>query len=129
MISGNTYENFLLQADIKLAGEFKPFGIHHCGQTMEHVAQGYRKVTNLAFAEVGAGSDIAKVRQALPEVFLNLRYSPVKIKTAAFDEMMQELETMAKAAETMFSISCVGIDADTEDGQIENFITCVKNLK
>lgn len=129
MISQEIYEDFLLQADTRLAEEFQPFGIHHCGKTMEHLAEGYKKVKNLAFAEVGAGSDILKVRQALPGVFLNLRYSPVKIKTVMPEELMHELEEMAAAAGTLFSISCVGIDADTEDRQIENFITCVKNLK
>lgn len=104
MISRKIYEDFLLPADIKLAEEFKPFGIHHCGQTMEHVADGYKKVKILAFAEVGAGSDILKVRQALPGVFLNLRYSPVKIKTATQSELMHELEEMAAAAGVLFSI-------------------------
>lgn len=128
MISQGNYEDFLLQADRRLAEEFKPFGIHHCGKTMEHVAEGYKKVKDLAFAEVGAGSDVLKVRQALPGVFLNLRYSPVRIKTATKEEMTQELQRMAKAAGTRFSVSCVGIDADTEDQQIKQFITCVGNL-
>lgn len=128
MISQDIYEDFLLEADIMLASEFKPFGIHHCGKTMEHVAEGYKKVEGLAFAEVGAGSDVLKVRQSLPGVFLNLRYSPVRIKDATESEMMEELSKMAAAAGRLFSISCVGIDSDTEDKQIKQFIACVERL-
>jgi hypothetical protein len=129
MISEEIYEDFLLAADTRLAEEFRPFGIHHCGKSMEHVADGYRKVKGLDFAEVGAGSDIKKVRAALPEVYLNLRYSPVKLKTVSLGEMERELEKMAADAETNFSISCVGIDVETDDGQIENFLKSVKSLK
>jgi uroporphyrinogen-III decarboxylase len=129
MVSQKTYEKFLLEPDIKLAKYFKPFGIHHCGQSMEHVIEGYAKVENLVFAEVGAGSDIARVRQTLPQTWLNLRYSPVKIMTASDHEIATDIEAMSKSAGKLYSMSCVGIDSETEDQRVETFITCVKNLK
>lgn len=129
MISEENYEEFLLEPDRRLSSVFRPFGVHHCGQTMEHVANAYAKIENLDFAEAGAGSDIAKVREALPKVFLNLRYSPVKLKTASEAELQKEIEAMAKAAGHSFSISCVGIDAETDDRQIERFIDSVNKLK
>lgn len=129
MISQKYYEDFLLEPDIKLSEHFKPFGIHHCGQTMEHVIGGYAKVKDLAFAEVGAGSDISRVRQTLPQTWLNLRYSPVKIKTASDNEIAADIEAMSNSAGKLFSMSCVGIDSETEDHRVETFITCVKDLK
>lgn len=128
MISEENYEEFILAPDQQLASIFRPFGIHHCGKTMEHVANAYAKVENLDFAEVGAGSDVEKVRKALPEVFLNLRYSPVKLITATEEELQSEIGAMAKAAGSSYSISCVGIDAETDDRQVEKFLNCVNNL-
>jgi hypothetical protein len=129
MISQATYEGFLLEFDQKLADTFQPFGIHHCGKTMEHVVEGYAKVKGLQFAEVGAGSNIKMIRQILPEVFLNLRYSPVNLKNASEDEMRREISAMAESADERFSISCVGIDAMTDDRQIRSFIQSVQALK
>lgn len=128
MISQEHYEEFLLEYDIRLGKAFQPFGIHHCGQTMEHVVKGYAKVEALAFAEVGSGSDIKMVRKALPDVFLNLRYSPIALKNATEDEMMQTLKKMACAAGSKFSISCVGIDDETDDMQVEMFLACASKL-
>ena len=129
MISGELYEKFLLDQDNKLAGVFKPFGIHHCGKSMEHVVKGYAKVKDLRFAEVGAGSDITAVRNALPGVFLNLRYSPVKLMTATENEIMEDIERMSVEACSMYSFSCVGIDSETSDEQVRNFLKCVKRLE
>ncbi|KLU60686.1 hypothetical protein CEB3_c30690 [Peptococcaceae bacterium CEB3] len=129
MVSQKIYEDFLLEPDILLSSYFRPFGIHHCGQTMEHVVEGYAKVKNLEFAEVGAGSDVAKVRQALPNTLLNLRYSPVKLKTASADAIARDIAAMAVGAGRLYSISCVGIDSETEDHRIEAFINCVRDLR
>jgi hypothetical protein len=128
MISQDLYEEFLLPFDQQLANAFQPFGVHHCGKTMEHVVAGYAKIDSLAFAEVGAGSDIAKVRQSLPKTFLNLRYSPVRLKTVMKTELAHEVAAMAKAAVDNFSISCVGIDAETDDAQVRSLIESVKKL-
>ncbi len=44
MVSLETYKEFLLPYDKILAEKFQPFGIHHCGKTMEHVVEGYAEV-------------------------------------------------------------------------------------
>jgi hypothetical protein len=129
MVSRNIYEQFLLEMDQRLAAVFHPFGIHHCGKTMEHVVEGYAKLPGLKFAEAGAGSDIATVRRFMPGVFLNLRYSPVTLKTATENEMATELEQMARAAGDCYSFSCVGIDAETDDRQVECFIRRVRGVE
>ena len=125
MVSNACYEEFLLPHDLRLAKEFPCFGIHHCGKSMEHVCEGYSKVPNLAFAEVGAGSDIAYVREHLPETFLNLRYSAVKIQNQDPDEIHREVERMlrlGKADQGRISISCVGMDKNTPEENILAFL-------
>lgn len=131
MISNKLYEQFLLKYDMKLAREFKNFGIHHCGQSMEHVVEGYAKIPELTFAEVGAGSDMKAVRKALPDVFLNARYSPARLMTATENEIFTEVEQLVSDGDNSshkISVSCVGIDGNVTDEKIVNFLRACQNV-
>lgn len=130
LVSQEIYEKHLLEWDKKLAKAFNSFGIHHCGQSAEHVAYGYKKVPNLSFLEVGAFSDIKKVSQIFPDISLNLRYSPVKLKEVTRKELKNNLLTMIKdgAPIERISVSCVGIDDTTPMHKVENFITTIQEI-
>lgn len=131
MISNDLYEEFLLKHDQRLAKEFGNFGIHHCGQTMEHVVEGYSKIPELTFAEVGAGSDMKAVRAALPDVFLNARYSPARLLTVSENDIFTEVEQLVRDgdnAKHAISVSCVGIDGNASDEQIINFLRACQNV-
>lgn len=125
MISNEMYEQFLLPMDQQLAETFSPFAIHHCGKSMEHVVRGYSKVPHLQFAEVGAFSDVKAVRRALPGVFLNARYSPVRLMQASREEIFSEVEALHRdGAENggRISVSCVGIDSKMPEQQLLHFL-------
>ena len=131
MVSQKIYEEHLLQFDTRLAEAFAPFGIHHCGRTMEHVVGGYAKVPNLAFVEVGAFSDLAAVAAALPDTIkINARYSPVRLMDVKEDDLNRELSEMARIVPGQrLSISCVGLDKEISDGQVKLFLeTCRRVL-
>lgn len=132
MVSQAQYEEFLLPWDQELANAFGSLGIHHCGQTMEHVAQGYAKVRGLTFAEVGAGSDLAAVRKALPDIHLNARVSPVTLLTAdenALNTLVHTLyQTGKRVDDAGISISCVGIDKNVSDAQICAFLNACASI-
>lgn len=132
MISNDLYERFLLRHDQRLADEFGCFGVHHCGQSMEHVVEGYAKLKGLAFAEVGAGSDMAAVRAALPDTWLNARYSPAKLTSVSESQLFSEVENLLRAGDNPrheISISCVGIDGNVEDAQILSFLAACQNAE
>lgn len=125
MVSNACYEEFLLPHDTRLAEAFPDFGIHHCGKTMEHVCEGYAKVPNLTFAEVGAGSDMAFVRSRFPELWLNARYSAVKLAGQTESEIEDEVNRLlseGKAEEGHLSISCVGIDKNCPEEKVLAFL-------
>jgi uroporphyrinogen-III decarboxylase len=130
MVSDKIYEEFLLEWDIKLSQNFPIFGIHHCGQSTEHVAHVYKKVPNLSFLEVGAFSDIQKVRNVFPNIHLNLRYSPVKLKEITRKRLKEDLIKMIKEGSPTdkISFSCVGIDQNTPPEKIENFLITMKEI-
>ncbi|GHV82718.1 hypothetical protein AGMMS50212_00580 [Spirochaetia bacterium] len=130
MVSQDMYEKFLLKYDDALGREFKPFAIHHCGKTCEHVINGYAKAANLAFIEAGAFSDFAAVRKAIPYIALNARYSPVRLRDVPVEDMRREIEQMyhdGKPAE-LFSVSCVGIDNTVSDEKIRSFLMTCREL-
>lgn len=129
MISQDLYERFLLPWDLRLAGAFPRLGIHHCGRSMEHVVNGYAKVPGLEFAEVGAFSDVAAVRAALPGVWLNARYSPVRLRDASRSEMEREVAQLACAgreAGDRLSVSCVGIDRSVSPEKVRDFLAACR---
>ncbi len=131
MISLDNYRDFLLEYDKKLSGLFQPYGIHHCGQSMEHVAEGYAEVPGMVFAEVGAGSKIAEVRKMLPDCWLNLRYSPVKLSDVPESELRTELQQMVLdggGVASPVSLSCVGIDKSVSDEQVSLFLRIMKEI-
>lgn len=125
MVSNELYEKYLLKYDQMLADEFQHFGVHHCGKTMEHVIDGYQKLTGLEFAEVGAFSDMKAIRAKLPGVFLNARYSPVRLMKAFKTEIMEEVAALVQDGQEnggLVSVSCVGIDSHIADQQIIFFL-------
>lgn len=132
MVSNEIYEEFLLNYDQQLADAFPNFGIHHCGKSMEHVVEGYSKIKQLKFAEVGAFSDIRRVREVLPNVFLNARYSPVRLAKASEDEVMQEVRDLYIGGNNpagQISISCVGLDSNIPDEQVRYFLKACQETK
>ena len=130
MISEETYTEWLLPFERMFADEFPVYGIHHCGQSMEHVIHGYTKVPNLCFVEVGAFSDLAAVVVALnPKVLVNARYSPVRLATVSDSELRQELaDTVRILPGRRLSISCVGIDSSVPDERVRQFCAYCKEL-
>lgn len=123
MISNDLYEEFLLKYDNKLAESFKSFGIHHCGQTMEHLNSGYSKVKNLSFAEVGAGSDFKAVKETLKDTVLNARFSPVYLAKASTDDIVKKTRELCSLLGEKDSISCVGIDGDVGIEKVQAFLS------
>lgn len=128
MISNDLYEEFLLKYDNKLAENFKSFGIHHCGQTMEHLNDGYSKVKNLTFAEVGAGSDFSSVKAALPGTVLNARFSPVFLAENDEETIALKTKELVSMLGEKDSISCVGIDSNVPIESIKCFLKTLKEV-
>ncbi len=120
MISNDTYEEFLLPIDIKLSKYLQPYGIHHCGNNMHAVADGYSKVKNACFFDVGWGADIAYCREKIPDAFFNIRLSPVKIKTCTPDEVETDLVNLLEHAGNLskVGICCINMDYGTPDENV-----------
>ena len=130
MISNAMYCEHLLKYDAELAQAFPDFGIHHCGGNMETVIEGYLKVPNLHFLEIGAGSNLEQVAKALKahgreDIVSCIRYSPVKLKDASVDTIREDTERAIEAfgSDEKLCFSCVGIDAEMPDERVKAYLS------
>jgi uroporphyrinogen-III decarboxylase len=122
-ISNNSYEEFLLEYDNRIADAFQAIGvgIHHCG-SVDQVLPGYAKVRHLKFVEIGFGSDVRRCREVLgPDVAVNARISPVLMKNGTAAEVAAEVRNLIDAGAPLhnFSIDAVGLTDGTPDENVK----------
>ena len=108
-----------LPIEQQLAAKLQPFGIHHCGDNLQRVAAEYAKLP-LVYCEVGWGSDVARVREALPDTFLNLRLSPIRMLQCTSQEIAQDTEKLLQAAGPLekVGVCCINLDHGTPDDNL-----------
>jgi uroporphyrinogen-III decarboxylase len=119
MISPKSYREMQLPIEQQLAAKLQPFGIHHCGDNLQRVAAEYAKLP-LTYCEVGWGSDVARARAALPEVFLNLRLSPIHMLQCTPPEIAEDTEKLLQAAGPLekTGVCCINLDYGTPDDNL-----------
>mgnify|MGYP001559701683 CR=1 FL=1 len=127
-ISLSTYEDFLLQYDNQISDVCQPFGIHHCG-SVDQVLEGYAKIRNLSFLEIGFGSNVKRAREVLvTQVAINSRISPVLMKNGTPEEVEAEVKNLIDQGHPLhnFSIDTVGLTHGTPD---ENVRTAIRTAR
>lgn len=119
MISPRSYRTMQLPVEKRMADALRPFGVHHCGENMHQVAAAYNEL-DLAFADVGWGSDVAACRKALPNTFLNLRLSPIRMLQATPQEMAADADALLRAAGRLdkTGVCCINMDYGTPEENI-----------
>jgi uroporphyrinogen-III decarboxylase len=119
MISPNSYRTMQLPVEKQMAARLQPFGIHHCGDNLQRYASAYAELP-LSFVDVGWGSDVAACRKALPEVFFNLRLSPVRMLTCTPPEIVADTESLLRAAGPLelAGVCCINMDYGTPNENI-----------
>jgi hypothetical protein len=119
MISPALYRELLFPFECDLATHFRPYGIHHCGNNLHLFADAYAQL-NPEFVDVGWGSDLYACRRLLPNAFLNLRLSPVRMLQNTPDTVRGDVEEMlAKVQSTeRTGLCCINMDYRTPDANV-----------
>ena len=119
MLSPRMYRQALLEHECRLAARLAPFGIHHCGDNMHLYAADYAR-TGAVFYDVGWGSDVARSAAALPDAFLNLRLSPVRMLQLTEDEVRADVRGLLAAAgrTRQVGLCCINMDYGTPDRNV-----------
>lgn len=131
MISCEDYERLLLPLDQAWCRRHRPFGIHYCGADPHRYAESFAKLEHLDFLDVGWGGDVGVLRRALPDTFLNLRYSPVEIARQTPDEIRAIVRRLVKesADPHLTGVCCINMDQDVHDEQIEALLDETRVLR
>jgi len=119
MISPQSYREMQLPIEQRMAERIQPYGIHHCGDNLHRIAPVYAELP-LTMVGVGWGSDVAAVREALPDAFLNLRLSPIRMLQCTPQEIAEDTERLLLAARPLeqAGICCINMDYGTPDDNI-----------
>lgn len=119
MISPRSYREMQLPIEQRMAERIQPYGIHHCGDNLHRIAPVYAELP-LVMVGVGWGSDVAAVREALPDAFLNLRLSPIRMLQCTPQEIAEDTEKLLLAAGPLeqVGICCINMDYGTPDDNI-----------
>ncbi|UCD38080.1 MAG: hypothetical protein JSW54_00930 [Fidelibacterota bacterium] len=120
MISEDHYRQFLLKQDQMLAARYQPFGIHYCGEDLEKMRDAFAQIDGLSFVDVGWGSDVDLCREALPDKFLSLRLSPIRMLSETPDAITRDIQRLLQAAGPLdkTGLCCINMDYGTPDENI-----------
>ncbi len=131
MISVADYEQFLRPLDAAWSKRHRPFGIHYCGRDPHRWADAFARLPHLDFLDVGWGGDVARLRHALPNTFLNIRYSPVEIVRETPDEIGQTVRRLVEQSANpwLTGVCCVNMDQQVRDEQITALLEEVATLR
>jgi uroporphyrinogen-III decarboxylase len=117
MVSPRVYDEFLLPCERQLAEALAPYGIHHCGANL-HLFAGSYGTLPVRFVDVGWGSDVARCRAALPDAFLNLRLSPMRMLRVSSEEIRRDVERLLRGAGENAGVCCINMDHGTPDENV-----------
>ncbi|MDW7657059.1 MAG: hypothetical protein SCM11_07785 [Bacillota bacterium] len=131
MIGRKTYEEKLLLHDQFLAKRLQPYGVHHCGDNMELLAPAYAKICSVSFFDVGWGSNIKDCRALLPDSFLNLRLSPVRLLMCSASEIENDVKQMVwmNGGPHRAGLCCINMDKGTPDSNIRRIFATADLLR
>lgn len=120
MISPSLYARRLLPHELALANSLRPYGVHHCGNNLQLFASHYAQLEPV-YMDVGWGSDIARCADALPNTFLNLRLSPVRMLRESPEAIYADTLNALRAAGRRHNVGvcCINMDGETPDENVQ----------
>ena len=131
MISQEHYEQFLLPFDVAWSERHRPFGIHYCGPDPHRFAASYAKVPRLDFLDVGWGGDLRRLRQHLPNTFLNIRLSPVELVNLTPEEIHATVRRLVDDSGNLAltGVCCINLDQRVSDAQVAAIFAAAAELR
>jgi hypothetical protein len=119
MISPALFERTVLPYQCAMADRARPYGVHHCGNNLHLFATRYAR-TGAVFYDVGWGSDIARCSRLLPDAFLNLRLSPVRMLQESAGAIREDASRALEAAGRTGKVGlcCINMDYGTPDANV-----------
>jgi len=131
MISVEDYEKFLSSYDRQWCQRHRPFGIHFCGTDPDRYAEAFADLPQLDFIDVGWGGNVSKLREHLPNTFLNIRLSPVEIIQQSTGEIEDTIRSLVADSGNprLTGVCCINIDEKVTDDKITTVLKTTAALR
>ena len=98
---------------------------------MNGYAESFSKLPHLDFLDVGWGGDIKKLRNYLPNTFLNIRLNPVEIIETSNQQIAQTIRILVNESgnPNLTGICCINMDEKVSDDKISAIFETVMHLR
>ena len=117
MISPQQYREFFLPFDLRFEQEFGCIAIHNCAWNADPYIEDYAGIENLGYIDMGINSNLARVRQLIPEARRALMYTPMDLANKPWEEIRADMERIA-CDYGPCDIVAADIEADTPDERV-----------
>jgi hypothetical protein len=120
MVDPMLYQEFLLMPDMKIATSFDAIGIHNCAWSADPYLDHYVKIPNVAYLDMGIGSDLVKAKSYFPDTRRAIMYTPMDLANKSLAEISSDLELIAKNYGPC-DIVAADIEYGTPDKRVQEF--------
>jgi hypothetical protein len=127
MISPQQYRELFLPYDLRFAEEFGNIAIHNCAWNADPYIEDYSKIENLGYVDMGMNSNMARVRQMIPNARRALMYTPMDLANKAWEEVREDIERIARDYGPC-DIVAADIEADTPDERVQALIDLCEEI-
>ena len=117
MMSGKAYADRLLPFDKRFHKSFDLFGIHTCNWSIDPYLDAIAEIGELAYLDMGADSDLDKVKRLFPKLAPSVFFHPEKLRRLTVKEITKEITELGKRLGKGY-ILFSDLEVGTTDSQI-----------
>jgi hypothetical protein len=128
MISPRTYRSFIFPYDQRVALSFERFGVHTCNWDVTPYLNELSRLPKVGYLDMGAMSDLPRVRQMFPEARRAVMLSPVRLQDAALEDLRADLEKIYRDLAPC-DIVMADIQASTPDSRVNELLEICRELE
>jgi len=127
MISPEQYRDLFLPFDLRFEKEFGCIAIHNCAWNANPYIKDYSQIANLGYIDMGMDSDMARVRELIPNARRAIMYTPMDLANKPWEEIRDDMEKIARDYGPC-DIVAADIEAGTPDERVQALIDLCEEI-
>lgn len=127
LVSPEQYREFLFPYDCRLGEKFDGLGVHNCAWCVDPYLESYAALPNVAYIDMGMDSDLARVREKLPNARRAVMYPPTMLAEKPLSEIERDLDRICRELGPC-DLVAADIESGTDDDRILALIDMCRRL-
>ncbi len=123
LVSPETYREFLLPYDRRIAETFLTIGVHNCAWTVDPYIADYASLPNLSYIDMGLESDLCSAREFMPQARRAVMYRPTELADKPLRDIESDLKRICHELGP-----CDIVAADIESGTPDERVIALINM-